>query len=706
MKKSSSEKQELSRKVESISIEKEKALSAEMEKKDKKIEEKDQELFDLRQVSEIKERKLECDIKQAVEERIQIVTELKIDIENLRAGIVGKQSDISKLEKEKREITLTCDKSKKQIEELEKERNKLKEVLNKLETEKKSNNFGKYEKEKMKMELENVNKEKQTIASRMDELNKEKICLSEKIKELEKSDIIKKELSEKNEELNLTLAELKTKYKELEINVKKGKDQLKMNEKTTGDKILSLSEEKETLNTRISVLESEVQKLEKDLKSSRSEQIRTKTCLEEKEKQFQSMQKDDKSKVLSDRITQLEKHKYDLDTRISQLESDKSSLGKKVSELEKDKFGLENKIKEQEKTVTELTKKLAEAESSVQKLSSASGQPGDKKSKDELSKLHKENMELRKEKDDLTKTLKIIEKDLKKNAKESKPSKVQSELKKMVERLEKNGSLVGTHELENGLPGNEKELDELKTNFESLQKDLESRTSEIEKLTSQLSRSKTDCNSAVEKLRISESDLGQIKEKNAQLSDELLNKSRTITAMENCRPGTSSKQVEDLQIQVDELKRKLADAQSSKPKKSVKFTDEPEVCKDLELSNRVKELEEQLDAAYKERNEILNSCRNEVEFHRTIASELEVSIMEDFEWKLHEIEKDYNMKLKQSKEKVDDQIKEACIGILREKDEEIHKLQVQVKNNFNTFGLKCFLNIEHVINIYIFTVLY
>ena len=49
-----------------------------------------------------------------------------------------------------------------------------------------------------------------------------------------------------------------------------------------------------------------------------------------------------------------------------------------------------------------------------------------------------------------------------------------------------------------------------------------------------------------------------------------------------------------------------------------------------------------------------------------------------FEWKLHEMEKDYNAKLKYSKEKIDEQIKEACRGILREKDDEISKLQIKV----------------------------
>lgn len=185
-------------------------------------------------------------------------------------------------------------------------------------------------------------------------------------------------------------------------------------------------------------------------------------------------------------------------------------------------------------------------------------------------------------------------------------------------------------------------------------------------------------------MRKSESELGQIKEKNAQLSDELLNKSRTITAMENGpKAGAGGKQILDLEKQISDLKKKLSDAQAVKPKKTVKFTEKPEVLKEPENMDKLKQLEEALEAAYAERNEILETCRKEVEFHRTIASELEASIMEDFEWKLHEIEKDYHSKLKQSKEKVDEQIKEACIGILREKDDEIHKLQVQLRKDMD-----------------------
>ena len=138
----------------------------------------------------------------------------------------------------------------------------------------------------------------------------------------------------------------------------------------------------------------------------------------------------------------------------------------------------------------------------------------------------------------------------------------------------------------------------------------------------------------------------------------------------------------ELQRQVEDLRKKLAEAQGGKPKKSLRFAAEPEVLNDPSKPSTMKELEDALQAAYAERNEIIETCRKEVDFHRTIASELEQSIMEDFEWKLHEMEKDYNSKLKYSKEKIDEQIKEACRGILREKDDEINKLQIKVSSTF------------------------
>merc|ERR1712223_2051624 len=134
----------------------------------------------------------------------------------------------------------------------------------------------------------------------------------------------------------------------------------------------------------------------------------------------------------------------------------------------------------------------------------------------------------------------------KKNIKDVKPNKVQGELRKLAEKIEKNSLLSdATGGYTNGVDGiASAEASAIKSNFDALQKDYESRTGEIEKLTSQLSRAKADSNSAVEKLRRSESELSQIKEKNAQLSDELLNKSRRIAGLENGGGGQDTAELQ------------------------------------------------------------------------------------------------------------------------------------------------------------------
>ena len=75
------------------------------------------------------------------------------------------------------------------------------------------------------------------------------------------------------------------------------------------------------------------------------------------------------------------------------------------------------------------------------------------------------------------------------------------------------------------------EVQSFKDNFEKLQSDLSERTSEFERVNSQYQKAKLDGSSAVEKLKKNEDDLAQIKEKNAQLSDELLKKSRQVPPM-------------------------------------------------------------------------------------------------------------------------------------------------------------------------------
>ena len=116
--------------------------------------------------------------------------------------------------------------------------------------------------------------------------------------------------------------------------------------------------------------------------------------------------------------------------------------------------------------------------------------------------------------------------------------------------------------------------------------------------------------------------MANIKEKNAQLNDELLNKSRQIAALENSRKDLD-KSEEELKKTIEDLQKKLdAQFEQKRPpmerKKSVKFNLEPETVIDQSDSNaeKIAELEKALEDAAKEREEILEAAQNEIEYHR------------------------------------------------------------------------------------------
>ena len=136
--------------------------------------------------------------------------------------------------------------------------------------------------------------------------------------------------------------------------------------------------------------------------------------------------------------------------------------------------------------------------------------------------------------------------------------------------------------------------------------------------------------------------------------------------------------------------------------------------------NQVKQLEDALEAAARERQEILEAAEKEIEYHRSIAAELETSMINDFEWKLHEIEAEYNRKLKEGHEQPQatsgasssrrrSPLKSAVSGgfdhelfemklqqakneIVRQKDEELAKMHIQVLDSL--YSLSSFALIE------------
>merc|ERR1712211_97941 len=106
LKKTSLEKDNLAKKVDRIAGEKNSALESEIEEREKTISEKESEISDLKQLSDIKERQLKCDIEREVEEKTKVTNKLNAEIETIKSEISKKETQISKIEKEKREISI------------------------------------------------------------------------------------------------------------------------------------------------------------------------------------------------------------------------------------------------------------------------------------------------------------------------------------------------------------------------------------------------------------------------------------------------------------------------------------------------------------------------------------------------------------------------------------------------------------------------
>ena len=84
-----------------------------------------------------------------------------------------------------------------------------------------------------------------------------------------------------------------------------------------------------------------------------------------------------------------------------------------------------------------------------------------------------------------------------------------------------------------------------------------------------------------------------------------------------------------------------------------------------------------------EREEILEAAEKEIQAQKTMAIETEQKMMDDFEWKLREIESDYRDKIKAIEDGVGVKIKAACDEIVSKKDEEFTRMSISMRREMD-----------------------
>ncbi|CAB4064334.1 NUAK family SNF1-like kinase 1,Serine/threonine-protein kinase par-1,NUAK family SNF1-like kinase 2 [Lepeophtheirus salmonis] len=182
------------------------------------------------------------------------------------------------------------------------------------------------------------------------------------------------------------------------------------------------------------------------------------------------------------------------------------------------------------------------------------------------------------------------------------------------------------------------EISTLKSKLESLKTDSNKAKKELE---SQLEKALAESHPPleVELKRLIET--GQLPPKIKSLIIELSTKAKPVNGE---YPNLKIEKVEEIKARLKEAEDKTSEL--SKALTETQIVSFARESSTTENEDRIKELEEALDTAVEERQELLEAAEKEIEYHRLIAAEIEQNMIDDFEWKLHEIESEYNKKFK------------------------------------------------------------
>ncbi|XP_042219491.1 mucin-17-like isoform X2 [Homarus americanus] len=188
------------------------------------------------------------------------------------------------------------------------------------------------------------------------------------------------------------------------------------------------------------------------------------------------------------------------------------------------------------------------------------------------------------------------------------------------------------------LKGAKETLEELQEKLSLLQQDVRDRSAQMDCLRVELQYSKNEVELTKSKLKKLEEDLDTARQKNLALQNQ-------ITATANCD------KTEELETKIKSLEETLKATQEERDKLT-KTIEEIETERDEEI----KIIQDALDEAAQEREELIATFEKEFQNMNTMNSTREQQLMEDFEWKLREMEKDHKKKVEERERKAEERI--------------------------------------------------
>lgn len=219
-----------------------------------------------------------------------------------------------------------------------------------------------------------------------------------------------------------------------------------------------------------------------------------------------------------------------------------------------------------------------------------------------------------------------------------------------------------------------KEANVRQQELEQLSQDMKLRTDELEAVKAELTQVEAakaqDRQALLAQKESLSSELSECQERELNLKVEMGQNSEKLYAVEE--------RCKSIEKERDDLKRRCKEFEAK-----IDVLSRSEQAAEKDASERLLQLEKALEEALVEREEILEAAEKEIQAQKTMAIETEQKMMDDFEWKLREIESEYREKIKNIEDEVDAKVKTAVDNIVRQKDEEFTRSSIKLRREMD-----------------------
>ncbi|XP_050311258.1 protein FAM184A-like isoform X2 [Anthonomus grandis grandis] len=232
------------------------------------------------------------------------------------------------------------------------------------------------------------------------------------------------------------------------------------------------------------------------------------------------------------------------------------------------------------------------------------------------------------------------------------------------------------NDLSKELSARDAEASKLRFQMEELQRDVFSKSAGMDRLQGELNAATKESDSIRQKIRLLETEMDNYRRRNTELQEEINTKTESHSKYEI---ETQSK-ISELEGVIHNLKIRIEtlESQINHLKEEKEVLEKKYIELQTERDEERRKLAETLEAATKQKEEIEKKWKTDFEKLRTVNILKEQELLNDFEWKLREVQQNCKKKLN-DKEKLIEERLQTAYKEAEEKMEEAQKMLGQVE---------------------------